>query len=105
MFITKNYMTEGGDKLVIGGNLTFEEGSTITGGTLVALTPATASELGSVKVGDGLVITDAGVLSVAGAANQAASTATTIEGLVSDFNAMLTKLKAAGLMAADSETT
>ncbi len=35
------------------------------------------------------------------AANQAASTATTIEGLVTDFNALLTKLKNAGMMAAD----
>lgn len=36
------------------------------------------------------------------AANQAASTATTLEGLVSDFNALLTKLKNAGMMAADA---
>ena len=32
------------------------------------------------------------------AANQADSTATTIAGLVTDFNALLVKLKAAGLM-------
>lgn len=37
------------------------------------------------------------------AANQAASTATTIAGLVTDFNALLTKLKTAGLMEADAE--
>lgn len=35
-------------------------------------------------------------------ANQAASTASTVAGLVSDFNALLTKLKAAGLMKGDS---
>ena len=36
------------------------------------------------------------------AANQAASTAGDVAGLLSDFNALLIKLKAAGLMAADS---
>jgi hypothetical protein len=33
--------------------------------------------------------------------NQASSTATTIAGLVVDFNALLTKLKAAGIMIGD----
>lgn len=37
------------------------------------------------------------------AANQAGSTATTIADLKTDFNALLAKLKAAGLMAADAE--
>ena len=36
------------------------------------------------------------------AANQAASTASTIALLKDDFNALLTKLKASGLMAADA---
>lgn len=35
------------------------------------------------------------------AANQAASTATDAAGIVTDFNALLDKLKAAGVMAAD----
>lgn len=35
------------------------------------------------------------------AENQADSTATDVAGLVTDFNALLTKLKAAGLMVAD----
>ena len=35
------------------------------------------------------------------AANQAASTATDVAGLKTDLNALLTKLKAAGLMVAD----
>jgi hypothetical protein len=35
------------------------------------------------------------------AENQADSTATDVAGLVADFNALLAKLKAAGLMAAD----
>ena len=37
------------------------------------------------------------------AANQANSEATTIAGLVTDFNALLAKLKAAELMSADEE--
>lgn len=36
-------------------------------------------------------------------ANQEASTATDVEGLVTDFNALLTKLKAAGLMEPDAD--
>ena len=35
--------------------------------------------------------------------NQEASTASTVAALKDDFNALLTKLKASGLMAADSE--
>lgn len=35
------------------------------------------------------------------AANQAASTASTVAAVVTDFNALLTKLKAAGIMTAD----
>lgn len=35
------------------------------------------------------------------AENQADSVATTVEGLVTDFNALLAKLKAAGLMASE----
>lgn len=35
-------------------------------------------------------------------ANQTASTATDVAGLKTDFNALLTKLKAAGLMVADA---
>ncbi len=35
------------------------------------------------------------------AAKQAASTATTVEGIVTDFNALLTKLKEAGIMASE----
>ena len=37
-----------------------------------------------------------------GAANQADSTATTVATLKDDFNALLSKLKTAGLMAADA---
>lgn len=99
---TKNYTEQGGDVTRFGGKVVFEEGCVVEGLSGATLEPATATTLGGVMVGNGLSITEAGKLSVAGAANQAASTATDAEGLVADFNALLTKLKAAGLMAADS---
>ena len=70
---TKNYTEQGGDVTHFGGKVIFEEGYEVEGNSF---TPA---------------------------ANQAASTATTIAGLVTDFNALLTKLKTAGLMEADAE--
>ena len=70
---TKNYTEQGGDVTHFGGKVIFEEGCEVEG---TSFTPA---------------------------ANQAASTATTIAGLVTDFNALLTKLKTAGLMEADAE--
>lgn len=69
----KNYTEQGGDKTVIGGTLEIKEGATVTG-LPSSFTPA---------------------------ANQAESTATTIALLKDDVNALLAKLKAAGLMAAD----
>lgn len=66
---TKNFMEQGGEKLVIGGEMEITSDATVTG------------------------------LPVA--ENQANSTATDAPGLVADFNALLTKLKAAGLMVAD----
>lgn len=66
---TKNYMEQGGEKLVIGGTLEILEGASVTG--------------------------------LPTAENQAESTATDVAGLVTDFNAVLVKLKAAGLMEAD----
>lgn len=66
---TKNYMEQGGEKLVIGGTLEILPGASVTG------------------------------LPVA--ENQADSTATDVAGLVTDFNALLAKLKAAGLMGTD----
>lgn len=55
---------------------------TVIGGTLEVLSGATVT---------GLPVAE----------NQADSVATTVAGLVTDFNALLAKLKAAGLMAAD----
>lgn len=67
---TKNYTEQGGDRTVIGGELNIT-----TGGKLnfddVEVTPA---------------------------AYQADSVAVDIEGLVADFNALLSKLRTSGLM-------
>ncbi|TFZ41639.1 Head fiber protein [Soehngenia longivitae] len=51
---------------------------------------------GTLEIKDGAIITGLPILD-----NQAASTAATVEDLVTDFNALLTKLKAAGLMIPD----
>jgi len=51
---------------------------------------------GTLEIKDGAVVTGLPVLD-----SQAASTAATVEDLVTDFNALLTKLKAAGLMISD----
>ena len=47
------------------------------------------------------VLPGASVTGLPAAENQADSTAADVAGLVTDFNALLAKLKAAGLMAAD----
>ncbi len=70
----KNYAEQGGDKWVIGGTLEIKEGASVTG--------LPAAEIPQ-------------------AANQADSVATDVPTLVSDFNGLLAKLKAAGLMTAD----
>ena len=70
---TKNYTEQGGDVTHFGGKVIFEEGSEVEG---KSCTPA---------------------------ANQADSTATTVAALKDEFNALLTKLKTAGLMEADEE--
>ena len=72
----KNYTEQGGDATHIGGKLIFEDGSSVEG-LPSSFTPAE---------------------------NQAASEATTVEALKEDFNSLLAKLKAAGLMTADDDT-
>lgn len=72
-YTTKNYTEQGGEKTVIGGILEIKEGASVEG------LPS----------------------SFMPAANQADSEATTIAGLKDEFNALLTKLKTAGLMIAD----
>lgn len=69
----KNYTEQGGEKTVIGGELAIASGGKLTF--------------------DGKELKPA--------VTQSDSTASTIEGLVTDFNALLAKLKAAGLMAAE----
>ena len=78
----KNYLADGGDRLVIGGTLEVLDTAIVTGLQSGYATEQTAG-------------------SVYQAINQAESAATTIADLTSDFNALLQKLKDAGVMAAD----
>ena len=78
----KNYLTDGGDRFVIGGTLEVLDTATVTGLQSGYATEQTAG-------------------SVYQATNQAESAATTIADLTSDFNALLQKLKDAGIMMAD----
>lgn len=71
----KNYTEQGGDVTHIGGKLIIEEGASVEG------------------------LTSSGGFTPA--ANQAESTATTVAALKDDLNALLAKLKAAGLMAGE----
>lgn len=71
----KNYTEQGGEVTHIGGELVIEEGASVEG-LPSSFTPAE---------------------------NQAASTAATVAALKDDFNTLLSKLKAAGLMVADTE--
>ena len=73
---TRNYTAHGGKETVIGGKLTFLPGAEVEG--LEALLPST--QLPQLPA-------------------QADSVATTIAALKDDFNALLSKLRAAGLMA------
>ena len=75
MSTTKNYTEQGGNVTHIGGKLVFDEGASVEG--LPGSTPAE---------------------------NQAESAATTVAALKEDFNTLLSKLKAAGLMTADTKT-
>ena len=116
----KNYAEQGGDKWVIGGTLEIKEGATVTGlpeGEAYSLPLASASVLGGVKAaakgsgdtvpvkvdsaGNLYVPTYPSVPTIPKAANQADSVATEVAALVTDFNGLLAKLKATGLMTAD----
>lgn len=113
MYNTKNYLEQGGEKLVIGGELEVLDGATVTG--IVANTsPASAEALGGVKAGEKgagdtvevkigedaklYVPTYPVVEEIPVAEHQADSVATDVAGLVTDFNALLAKLISAGLM-------
>ena len=118
---TKNYTEQGGEKTIIGGTLEIKDGASVTGLSADPLLVATEDTLGGVKaaaageddtvevkIGEDSKLyvptypTDA-TESISGlvkaAANQADSMAEDTVTLVTDFNALLAKLKAAGLMA------
>ena len=120
----KNYMAQGGERLVIGGSLEILEGASVTGLPAATVTVATEEALGGVlaaaktetdtveaKIGEDHKLyvppytLPAAVADTIGgvklAANQAASTATEVSGLVTEFNTLLAALKAAGIMTAD----
>lgn len=119
--VVKNYIDPITGVLVIdgeikvNGKMTVGEDATLSGMTPEALNAA-GTDLGGVKAaaagaGDTveckingttkkLMVPTYPVVPVA--ANQADSTATEVAGLVVDFNALLAKLKAAGLMADDT---
>ena len=118
---TKNYMEQGGEKLVIGGTLEIKEGATVTGlpdGSGCVLPAATAEALGGVKASARTEETDTVEVKIGAnnklyvpsypvvpadaiADNLAASTAADYAALLLDFNELLTKLKTAGIMVAD----
>ena len=77
---TENYRQQGGEKTVIGGEVILAATSKVT------IDPSAIIE--GLPNGN-----------FTPASSQADSTATTIEELVVDFNALLAKLKSAGLMA------
>ena len=108
---TKNYTEQGGEKTVIGGTID------LTGATVVGvvtadvvnnLTTTAAGKALDARQGkalkdaaDALAITVGGKLTATAAANQADSTEETSP-TTAEFNALLAKLIAAGLMAADA---
>ena len=125
---TRNYAAHGGGEWVIGGKLTVLEGATVIGLTATAA-PASAESLGGIKAeakaetdsveakigGDAklyvpaypaaYVLPEAIADTIGGvklAANQSDSAASTIASLNIEFNALLAKLKAAGIMASDA---
>ena len=107
----KNYTEQGAEKTVIGGELEILPGATIKadegatvegfgGGGEYVLPIATQDTLGGVKAGTSgpVRIDNDGVVYLTTAGCQAESTATDVETLVTDFNALLAKLKTCGLM-------
>lgn len=116
---TKNYTEQGGEKTVIGGTLKIKAGATVTGLAANPLLAATESAFGGIKAGakeetdtisakigaDGnlYVPTYPVVPEVPVTEYQVDSTAEDLPTLLADFNALLAKLKTAGLMAAEPE--
>jgi len=125
---TRNYAAHGGNEWVVGGKLTILEGATVTGITATAAA-ASGEALGGVKAAtkstqdtvevkigadsklyvptypQAYTLPEAAEEVLGGvtlAENQADSTASTVAALKDDLNALLAKLKACGLMAADT---
>ena len=76
--VTRNYFTDEGDTLVIGGKLIIEEGAEVEG-----LDGSSGGSNGAAE-------------------NQSASAATAVAALKNDFNTLLIKLKDAGIMVPDT---
>lgn len=110
-YSTKNYTEQGGSKTVISGELEIKEGAVVTGLSSIEATLATKTSIGGIKANakttsdtvpakigtDGFLYVPSYPL-VPKAENQNISTATDISELILDFNALLEKLKACGLM-------
>lgn len=105
MYNTKNYTEQGGEKTVIGGTLEIKDGASVTGMTTATIvdnvTSTDTDKALSAKQGKVLNDKFATYLEANAAANQADSTAAILADLVTDFNALLLKLKTAGLMVDD----
>lgn len=82
---TKNYFTDNGNELVVGGKLTFLEGAEVDG----------AEGLFNDSANQGFSKAD----------YLADSTATTVAALKEDFNGLLAALRTAGLMEAEASET
>ena len=95
MFTAKNYKTDGGDKTVIGGELDITSDAVVkVGGALVEFTGNIINAYTKAE-SDTLLLAK---LEATQSATQADSVATTIALMVADFNALLAKLKSAGIM-------
>lgn len=112
----KNYTEQGGDKTVIGGILEIKDEATVVGlsSTSAEISPASKTKLGGIKAGaktetdtvevkigsdDKLYVKTYPTILVI--ENQALSVAEDIGTLVTEFNALLSKLKTAGIMVDD----
>jgi len=113
---TKNHMEQGGEKWTIGGTLEVLPGASVTGLSADPLLPAAANALGGIKaaektktdtvpakIGEDNILYVPAYPEIPVAENQAESTAEDAGGLAADFNLLLAKLKAAGIMAKDGE--
>ena len=100
-FVPKNYMTDGGDKTVIGGTLEFVGGGRTVGLIYDGMDSTDINKALSANMGSVIATALTSKLSKNSIAFQADSTASTIAALVVDFNALLAKLIAAEAMASE----